>query len=573
VRSLALQDTNLFAGTDSGGVFLSPSNGAYWIPVSDGLTNISVNSVTAIGRDLYAATDSGLFCSTNAGIGWSLLGLAGKFINAVAAIDTVLFAGTDAEGLFRSTDKGANWSMVSDPGMPPWVRALAVIPPFVIAGTNGGVYRTPNNGGYWIPASTGMWNANVHALCVTGTDLYAGTYGGVFRSTDFGTQWTVASSGLKTTVIEALAARAGTLYAAGRNGLFRSTDRGNSWSHLSSGWAPSIAIDGMKLYTGAWDHVFYSFDDCGTWDFLPLGGAGGRVFALAVNGAELLAGSETDGVLRVAISVPGAGTVTTTDLKDTTVYSLAVSGTDLFAGTEGGVFRSTNGGKNWVAVNQGLTKLDVLALAVKGADLFAGTGGGGVYLSTNRGDSWTSVASGLGDVAVQSFAVSGTNIFSGTWQGGVFHSSNNGASWVAVNDGLMSSSQEPSSVVHGLAIAGTELFAGTRGSGVWRRPLSEMVASAGAATGEPPVTYALQQNYPNPFNPTTVISYQLPAVSDVRLVVYDLLGQEVSTLVNERKAPGRYGVKFDATGLSSGVYFYRLQAGDFVQTRKFLLLR
>ncbi len=88
-----------------------------------------------------------------------------------------------------------------------------------------------------------------------------------------------------------------------------------------------------------------------------------------------------------------------------------------------------------------------------------------------------------------------------------------------------------------------------------------------------PQTYELLPNYPNPFNPTTVITYRLPVVSEVKLVVYDLLGREEAVLVNERQNAGSHEVKFDAAGLSSGVYFYRLQAGSFAETRKLLLLR
>jgi len=88
-----------------------------------------------------------------------------------------------------------------------------------------------------------------------------------------------------------------------------------------------------------------------------------------------------------------------------------------------------------------------------------------------------------------------------------------------------------------------------------------------------PKRVSMNQNFPNPFNPTTVISYQVPAASDVTLVVYDLLGREVTTLVNERKLPGSYDVKFDALGRASGVYLYRLTAGNSVQTRKMLLLQ
>jgi hypothetical protein len=106
-----------------------------------------------------------------------------------------------------------------------------------------------------------------------------------------------------------------------------------------------------------------------------------------------------------------------------------------------------------------------------------------------------------------------------------------------------------------------------------------------------PERFILEQNYPNPFNPSTIINYQLPIDSWVTLKVYNLLGQEVATLVNEKREAGMYEVEFSAEGgsasggnaggLSSGVYFYRLvvssieplQAGSFTQTRKLLLLR
>jgi endo-1,4-beta-xylanase len=95
-----------------------------------------------------------------------------------------------------------------------------------------------------------------------------------------------------------------------------------------------------------------------------------------------------------------------------------------------------------------------------------------------------------------------------------------------------------------------------------------------------PAAFELEQNFPNPFNPSTSIRYavggtgaQGSGVSKIRLVVYDLLGREVKVLVDEKKAPGIYEVKFDGTGLSSGVYFYRLAAGDFMATKKLILLK
>ncbi len=88
-----------------------------------------------------------------------------------------------------------------------------------------------------------------------------------------------------------------------------------------------------------------------------------------------------------------------------------------------------------------------------------------------------------------------------------------------------------------------------------------------------PSDYALHQNFPNPFNPTTNIKYQIPELSYVTLKVYDVLGSEVAILVSEEKQVGSYEVEFDATTLPSEVYFYRLQAGSFVETKKMVLLK
>jgi hypothetical protein len=105
-------------------------------------------------------------------------------------------------------------------------------------------------------------------------------------------------------------------------------------------------------------------------------------------------------------------------------------------------------------------------------------------------------------------------------------------------------------------------------------PVRVTVTTTGV--GEDPSTpsaFALHQNYPNPFNPKTVISYQSPVASRVRLVVYDMLGREVATLMDGMMGPGRHEVPFDATGLASGIYMYRLTAGERVESRKMLLMK
>ena len=88
-----------------------------------------------------------------------------------------------------------------------------------------------------------------------------------------------------------------------------------------------------------------------------------------------------------------------------------------------------------------------------------------------------------------------------------------------------------------------------------------------------PTTFSLSQNYPNPFNPNSDIRYQISEFRIVRLCVYDVLGREVAVLVNEAKQPGAYTVRFDGSGLASGVYLYRLTSGSFTQTRKMVLVR
>jgi hypothetical protein len=92
-------------------------------------------------------------------------------------------------------------------------------------------------------------------------------------------------------------------------------------------------------------------------------------------------------------------------------------------------------------------------------------------------------------------------------------------------------------------------------------------------TVDAPKEYGLMQNYPNPFNPRTGVRYQVPGVSCVKLLVYDLLGREVAVLVNERKVPGQYEVSFDASGLASGIYIYRLVAGDYIANRRMALVK
>jgi len=98
------------------------------------------------------------------------------------------------------------------------------------------------------------------------------------------------------------------------------------------------------------------------------------------------------------------------------------------------------------------------------------------------------------------------------------------------------------------------------------------VTAVGTQDG-PPEQFRLAQNYPNPFNPSTVISFQLPVSSDVKLEVFDLLGRSVALLVNEKREAGSYSVSWDASRMPSGIYFARMQAGETLLSRKMVLIK
>ena len=384
-------------------------------------------------------------------------------------------------------------------------------------------------------------NNSIQCFAVIGTNLFAGSNGhGIFLSTNDGTSWAAVDSGLTNTDVRALAVSGTNLFAGTwGSGVFLSTNNGTSWSVVDTGltnpYISSLLVNGTNLFAGTNTFPFLSTDNGKSWS---------EIFS-GMNGSQIM--------------------------------SLAASGSNLFAGTAWGVFSSTDNGSNWTWADSGLTTtaIYVYALAIYpndagGTNLFAGTGSHGVFLSTNNGTSWMSVDSGLTSIDIFSFAVNGTNLFVGTSLSGVFHLTNNGTTWTSDSAGM--SSIYGYSDANALIVSGTYLFAGND-RGVWRRPLAEMITGVKEEQNNLPSNFSLKQNYPNPFNPTTIIKYSLPRSNMVTMKVYDILGNEVASLVNEEKPAGSYSVNFNASKLSSGVYFYRMKAGSFVETKKLILMK
>lgn len=196
----------------------------------------------------------------------------------------------------------------------------------------------------------------------------------------------------------------------------------------------------------------------------------------------------------------------------------------------------------------------------------------GIYISEDLCNIWVQIATLNSEtplntkIGIHWSSGSSEGMLIGTEDLGVLLFSDEGDSLGSRNEGLTNLNVQALTLDNnGYVYAGNE-------NGVWRRPLSEIVTSVDDKPTQP-TEFVLEQNYPNPFNPSTTISYQLPMSSDITLKVYDILGNEIATVVNEYKPAGRYQVEFNAATLSSGVYFYQLKAGDYVNTKKMILLK
>ena len=371
------------------------------------------------------------------------------------------------------------------------------------------------------------------------------------------------------------------MFAAEDGGILRSTDGGASWKMLnSSSYFDALAVKDTNLFVGSYSGVYLSTDNGTSWNPVNNGLLNNIILSLAFLGKDLFAGTGGSGVF-LSTNNGTSWTSVSSGLTNFTIWALYVSGSNLFAGTQNGMFLTTDNGSSWTPVNNGLTNGVVDAFIGCGNNIFAATWGGGIFVSTNNGNEWKAVNTGLQNYQIISFAASGTSIFAGSAVG-VFQSTDMGSSWKAVSNGLVKA------IVYSLTIYEDYLLAGTAYQGVWRRPLSEMITGIKDEQNNPPVNYSLSQNYPNPFNPATIINYSVPSISMgrdpvsggqiqnnnyVTLKVYDLLGNLVKTLVDGYKAQGNYSVNFNAGGLASGVYLYRLQAGNYLATKKLILMK
>jgi photosystem II stability/assembly factor-like uncharacterized protein len=279
------------------------------------------------------------------------------------------------------------------------------------------------------------------------------------------------------------------------------------------------------------------------------------------------------------------------------------------AGSSGRILKTTDGGNSWVGLNSGvqnqlycLTFLnDSLGYACGSSILLRTTNRGSswenmnfpsippfdqlrklvftdpvtayviadvgrIRKTTDAGQTWTMLTTGTTEAIMGIDFVNPGTAYACGYSGVIIRTTDAGQTWMPQTSSLTEilTAVEFTSAAIGYVSTWTGKILKTTNGGV------TFVRQTGDAL---PARAQLLQNYPNPFNPSTTISYQLTATSPVRLKIYDLLGCEVATLVDEPQNPGSYDTTFDGGGLASGVYYYRLNAGSFVDAKKFLLVR
>lgn len=382
------------------------------------------------------------------------------------------------------------------------------------------------------------------------TLFVAGYYHSLYRSTDNGDTWVNVIGEIPADTILCLASAGGDIFAGTTGaGIFRSADNGDTWVKSDSGllWGSAGDINQFAnvdsgLYVATTAGVYFTSDRGNSW------------------------WSTIDGLRTLFIA-----TAETTYTYTTNVLGITSTPAGLITTQDGenGAHLMVPGTSTWKYVGLGTHWCDAGALTAIDTTVFAGTTDG-VFMYTGQDTTWVQRSNGLPEFIYDcSFAVSDTVLFLrvGLVNGAIYASYDRGGRWSLVDDSALARSS-----VSTVAANKDYLFVGTE-AGAWRIAIRDVATAVNDGHPRRPDKYWLSQNYPNPFNPTTDIEYQISKLGFVTLNVYNVLGQEVASLVNGVKRPGDYIVQFDGAGLASGVYFYRLQAGGYSSVNKMILLK
>ncbi|MEO8209345.1 MAG: T9SS type A sorting domain-containing protein [bacterium] len=428
--------------------------------------------------------------------------------------------------------------------------------------------------------------------------IYFGNDGGVFRSTDGGDTFEACNGGYQSTQFYPgfSSSQTDSLFALG--GM---QDNGSGIYDGDPAWIRIIGGDGC--WTGinrrSRDTVYGSYQFLsmlasrnGGQSFYNMGPPTGYGTAFV---APFVLGNINPQIIYAGRSIMFKTTNTgeSWDVKNNgatldgnnPVFTMAISKSNdniLYAATaplftRARIFRTSNGGENFNDITGIIPDRFVSDLAIDPLDnnivycTVSGFGSPHIFKSTDAGVSWINISNGLPDVPTSSVIIDpsfSNHIYIGN-DIGVYLTTNNGSQWQEFQTGI-----QDAAVVMDLSIseANKKIRAVTHGKGIFERNLFSNTVGINNIS-ENVEDFQLEQNYPNPFNPTTVIGYTLIENRFISLIVYNVLGNKIATLVSENQNAGSYSVEWDGSNYPSGVYFYKLTTGDFFHIKKMTLLK
>jgi photosystem II stability/assembly factor-like uncharacterized protein len=576
------------------------------------------NIIYAAGTVFFKSTDAGVtFTQTGTGIPTTginrlALGVSPAGANYVYALASAS-ANSGFFGFYRSTDAGEtfvetmnspnilgyNADGSSTGGQGTYDLCVAVSPINVNEVFTGGIniWKSTNAGDnfecntHWVYPSTswGYVHADVHTLDFVGNDLFTGTDGGLFKSTNFGANWIDLSAGLATTQF----------YRFGGTpmnpDLLIGGTQDNGTNRYTGVWTHVLGADGMEAaidYTT--ENIMYACIQNGG---LRRSMNGGNSFSSIVNNITGTGAWVTPYVLdpvdpqtiyagyQDVWESTDRGSVwkKLTEYNGASFRSLAIAKSNnnyIYAGTYTTIYKTTDKGYTWKDITTGLPGNSKTYIYVSSSNpnevwvtLSGYTAGEKVYYSPNGGDSWENISGTLPNLPANTIIyLDPDRLFLGM-DVGVFYRDKTMTDWEPFMTNLPNVKISEFEIHEGT----NKIRAATYGRGIWESPIPPMVGNITGGNNIPQI-YKLYQNYPNPFNPQTIIRFDIASKSNVTLTVFNILGQEVRTLINSEVTSGEKSVVWDGknnygTIVNSGIYIYELRAGDYRDSKKMVFMK
>jgi photosystem II stability/assembly factor-like uncharacterized protein len=631
---LVASTNGVYKTTNYGATWVNSSNGLTNKNILTLLINPKNSNVLYAGSSFILPASTGpsnIFKSFDGGATWNNFsnGLptnaaTGDPIRAfsMSTLDTsvilaALFANDTAGGAYLTTNGGALWVKKSN-GLVPLnttgylLRACSIRP-----GTNNqffmgmdgithGVWRSTNGGNSWNDFSSGaLLNTYlVRALAFKtypDTTLYAGLAlttipgMGVYEytwPTPLSGSWSEQSSGLTSLLLSVSAVNDDVAWVCGSSGkVIRTTNKGTDWIDVSGniptslplcnifGWDANVAIvTGSTSTPPPGTGFIYTTTNGGiNWTMANNSSRyGDYIWMTDANNAYFIGDMLENWTWDLLKSTNGGLNWSTWSILPTSNPLGSINNGACFFGTQvwfpstgqNQIVYSSNMGANWTTQTITLSEIGIICFNNATDGLAGGSNGSpGMLKTTNSGLNWTTVTSPFPSSPISGICGKQSQYFSCSfWSSTIQYSSNFGANWTL-------SYTSPGGNFYHITKAryGNTIWAIRSNGGI--SYYGPIITGIKPVVSTVPTSYALEQNYPNPFNPVTKINFEIAKQGLVSLKVYNVVGREVITLVNEVKSPGIYSIDFDASELSSGVYFYKISAENYIETKKMMLVK